>query len=74
MSMERWWNDTDRGKHSRLTRRKTCNSANVVPNVKKSGALTYPEPLWPSRRPTVGETFTLHEDQYISDHISLNYS
>ena len=30
----------------------------VVPNVKKSGALTYPEPLGPSRRPVVGETFT----------------
>ena len=31
----------------------------VVPNVKKSGALTYPDPLGPSRRPVVGETFTL---------------
>ena len=30
----------------------------VVPNVKKSGALTYPDPLGPSRRPVVGETFT----------------
>jgi len=29
-----------------------------VPNVKKSGALTYPDPLGPSRRPVVGETFT----------------
>ena len=30
----------------------------VVPNVKKSGALTYPNPLEPSRRLIVGETFT----------------
>ena len=30
----------------------------VEPNVKKSGALTYPDPLGPSRRPVVGETFT----------------
>jgi len=30
----------------------------VVPNVKKSVALTYPDPLGPSRRPVVGETFT----------------
>ena len=30
----------------------------VVPNVKKSEALTYPDPLGPSRRPVVGETFT----------------
>ena len=30
----------------------------VVPNIKKSGALTYPDPLGPSRRPVVGETFT----------------
>ena len=30
----------------------------VVPNVKKSGALTYLDPLGPSRRPVVGETFT----------------
>ena len=30
----------------------------AVPNVKKSGALTYPDPLGPSRRPVVGETFT----------------
>ena len=30
----------------------------VVPNVKKSGALTYPDSLRPSRRPVVGETFT----------------
>jgi len=29
-----------------------------VPNVKKFGALTYPDPLGPSRRPVVGETFT----------------
>jgi len=29
-----------------------------VPNVKKSGALTYPDPLGPSRRPVVGGTFT----------------
>jgi len=29
-----------------------------VPNVKKSGALTYPDPLGPSRRPVVGQTFT----------------
>jgi len=29
-----------------------------VPNVKKSGALTYPDPLGPSRRPVVEETFT----------------
>ena len=29
-----------------------------MPNVKKSGALTYPDPLGPSRRPVVGETFT----------------
>ena len=31
----------------------------VVPNVKKSGALTYPDTLGPSRRPVVGETFPL---------------
>ena len=30
----------------------------VVPNVKKSGALTCPDPLGPSRWPVVGETFT----------------
>ena len=30
----------------------------VVPNVKKSGALTYPDPRGPSWRPVVGETFT----------------
>ena len=30
----------------------------AVPNVKKSGALTYPDPLGPSQRPVVGETFT----------------
>ena len=30
----------------------------VVPSAKKSGALTYPDPLGPSRRPVVGETFT----------------
>ena len=30
----------------------------VVPNVKKSGALTYPDPIGPSRLPVVGETFT----------------
>ena len=30
----------------------------VVPNVKKSRALTYPDPLGPSQRPVVGETFT----------------
>ena len=30
----------------------------VVPNVKKSGDLTYPDPLGTSRRPVVGETFT----------------
>ena len=30
----------------------------VVPNVKKSRALTYPDPLGPSRLPVVGETFT----------------
>ena len=30
----------------------------IAPNVKKSGALTYPDPLGPSRRPVVGETFT----------------
>ena len=30
----------------------------VVPNVKKSGALTYPNPLGPSRWPVVGENFT----------------
>jgi len=40
-----------------------------VPNVKKSGALTYPDPLGPSRRPVVGETFTftiyfLQHNQY----------
>ena len=29
-----------------------------MPNVKKSGALTYPDSLGPSRRPVVGETFT----------------
>ena len=29
-----------------------------MPNVKKSGVLTYPDPLGPSRRPVVGETFT----------------
>ena len=29
-----------------------------MPNVKKSGALTYPDPLGPSRQPVVGETFT----------------
>ena len=29
----------------------------VMPNVKKSGALIYPNPLGPSRRPVVGETF-----------------
>ena len=33
----------------------------VVPNVKKCGALTYPEPLGPSRRPVVEETFTLFQ-------------
>ena len=30
----------------------------AVPNVKKPGALTHPDPLGPSRRPVVGETFT----------------
>ena len=30
----------------------------VVPNVKKSGALTYPDSLGPSRQPVAGETFT----------------
>ena len=30
----------------------------VVPNVKKSGVLIYPDPLGPSRRHVVGETFT----------------
>ena len=29
----------------------------VVPNVNKSGALTYPDPLGPSRWPVVGQTF-----------------
>jgi len=39
-----------------------------VPNVKKSGALTYPDPLGPSRRPVVGEnfTFTFNSVQYSS--------
>ena len=40
----------------------------VVPNVKKSGALTYPDHLGPSRRPVVGETFT-----YIHTHIYRFY-
>ena len=31
----------------------------VVPKVKKFGALNYPEPLGQSRRPVVGETFTI---------------
>ena len=42
----------------------------VVPNVKKSGALTYLDPLGPSRRPVVVETFTL----YIYIYIYVNYS
>ena len=29
----------------------------VVPNVKKSRALTYPDPLGPSRRPVVGDLY-----------------
>ena len=36
----------------------------VVPNVKKSGALTYPDPIGPSRRPVVGETFTFTDTKH----------
>ena len=36
-----------------------------MPNVKKSMALTYPDPVWPSRGPVVGETFTFtYENVY----------
>ena len=34
-----------------------------MPNVKKSGALTYPDPLGPSRRPVVGETLLCSLDK-----------
>ena len=37
----------------------------VVPNVKKSGALAYSDPLGPSRRPVVGDTFTFTFNNYI---------
>ena len=43
----------------------------VVPNVKKSGALTYPDPLGPSRRPVVGETFTFTLYMYIYIHACI---
>ena len=48
--------DSPGGKGGRCVRLTTL----VVPNVKKSGALTYPEPLGPPRRPVVGETFTFY--------------
>ena len=48
--------DSHGGKGGRCVRLTTL----VVPNVKKSGTLTYPDPLGPPRRPVVGETFTLY--------------
>ena len=41
----------------------------VVPNVKKSGALTYPDPLGPSRQPVVGENFTFTFYTYLPSYL-----
>jgi len=49
--------DSPGGKGGRCVRLKTL----IVPKVNNSGALTYPDPLGPSRRPVVGETFIFNK-------------
>jgi hypothetical protein len=39
----------------------------VVPNVKYSGALTYTDPLGPSRRPVVGDIYFIFYNSFVAD-------